>query len=102
MRSLYALLFLLSGCASTPYYEIGLEYQLDDYTDYWLQTERSWQCNKNVKFHGELGLKWRDCVGSADCKTGIDHESWLLCGGPFNDRPEVDSNGIKISIEGGK
>ena len=95
-------LLALTGCASSPYIEIGAGYQLDGSTDYWLQTDRSWQCSKNVQFHGEVGLElpedfiWFDTIA-------IHHQSWWLCGGPFNHRPEVDTNDIRITKKwGGK
>jgi len=98
MRCLVTCMLLLSGCASTPYGEISLGYQLDDSTDYWLKTEQSWQCSKNVQFNAEAGLEFDN-----QWTVGLHHQSWLMCGGPFNSRPEVDSNDIRITKKfGGK
>lgn len=85
---------LLSGCSTwKPYAELGLGYQLESSTDYWLQTERSWQCDEQPEFIGELGLESKN-----KWTIALEHESWLLCGGPFGKgRPEVDSNRLKIS-----
>ena len=89
---------MLAGCAASPYAEISLGYQLDGSTDYWLQTDRSWTCSKNVQFNGEVGLEFEH-----DLRVGLHHQSWVLCGGPFNTRPEVDSNDIRVTKKwGGK
>lgn len=84
-----ALLLLLAGC--TPYARLGLGYQLDEYTDYWQQTERDWQCD-SPSFHGEIGLRNRH-YGIA-----LAHDSWLLCGS-FNNRPESYANRIEVWAE---
>jgi hypothetical protein len=98
VRFLVLFAALLSGCASTPYAELSLGYQLDSGTDYWFQTDRSWQCSKNVQFNGEIGVEFKH-----DWKIGLHHQSWLLCGGPFNSRPEADQNDIRITKKfGGK
>ena len=90
---LLPLVLLLWGCAGwKPYAEIGVGYQLNGETDYWLQQERSWQCSKDPEFLGELGIE-----SSSSWKVAVEHESWVRCGGPFNSDPEVDSNRIKIS-----
>ena len=53
--------FLLPGCATfeantQPFAEIALAYQLDSDTDYWLQMDRDWQCNKQPQFHATIGV----------------------------------------------
>ena len=69
-----------------------------NYSDYWVHNDRSWQCSKNVKFNGEVGLEFEN-----DWSVGLHHQSWVLCGDPFNKRPEVDSNDIRITKKfGGK
>jgi len=88
----------LSGCAATPYAEISLGYQIDGMTDYWLQTSNPNQCSKNVKFDAELGLELPN-----DWTVGYHHQSWLLCGEPFSNIPEIYADDIRITKKfGGK
>lgn len=103
MTRLLIILFLLVlpiGCSTnpTPYGTIGIGYQLDQSTDYWLQTERSWQCSKQPQAHFEVGLEFDHKL-----TIGYHHQSWYRCGGPFNDRPEVYTDDIRIQKKfGGK
>lgn len=93
----FLVLLLLAGCAS-PYATIGVAYQIDDQTDYWLQTDRDWQCGKQPQAHIEVGLEF-----DHQLTVGLHHQSWLMCGGPFNHRPEVYQNDIRIMKKwGGK
>ena len=88
----------LSGCASSPYAEIGLGYQIDSMTDHWVQTTNKDQCSKQPQFHIELGLEWAN-----DWTLGYHHQSWVRCGGPFNDRPEIYTDDIRLTKKwGGK
>jgi hypothetical protein len=90
-------LLLLGGCSAAPYAELGLGYQVDAQTDYWVQTDREWQCSKQPQFHGELGLEFNN-----NWKIGYHHQSWVLCGG-HNDTPEVYMDDIRITKKfGGK
>ena len=88
----------MSGCASSPYAEIGLGYQIDGMSDYWLQTERPWQCS-NLQFHGEVGLEF-----DSGWTVGYHHQSWLRCGKPLgNNKPEVYTDDIRVMKKfGGK
>lgn len=98
----YLLLLLLSGCAGMQefveeatedvviYAELSVAHQLDEQTDYWLQTERSHQCDSGPQAHGELGLM------KGPWSLGLHHQSWWLCGGPVNDKPEVYQNDIRL------
>jgi len=98
MKLLFAVSLLLCGCASSPYAEVGIGYQLDSMTDYWLQTSRDWQCSKQPQVHGEVGLEWDN-----GWTLGYHHQSWLNCGGPFNSSPEVYTDDIRITKKwGGK
>jgi len=98
VRVLLGIVVLLSGCASSPYAEIGIGYQLNGHTDYWLQTDRDWQCSKQPQFHGEVGLEF-----DGGWTVGYHHQSWWRCGGPFNNRPEVFTDDIRITKKwGGK
>lgn len=99
MWKLVLILFLL-GCASAPepYLEVGIGYQIDAQTDYWLQTDRSWQCSRQPQAHFELGAEF-----DHDLKIGYHHQSWWRCGGIGNDRPEVYTDDIRITKKwGGK
>ncbi len=89
----YLTLLFLVGCGSTPYVDVSLGYQFQE--DYWLDNDRSWQCSKNLQFHLTPGLMfdWG--------RIELHHQSWLLCGGPFNHRPEVDTNDIRITTTWG-
>ena len=59
---------LLTGCATSPhdeadsspelYGEVSLAWQIDSMTDHWLQTDREWQCSKNLQFHAEIGIEF--------------------------------------------
>ena len=83
---------LVVGCAGTePYIQVGLGVPLDGHTDYWLQTDREWQCSKGPQAHIEMGLETPN-----NFKIGLNHQSWWLCGS-VNDRPEVYSNQIVLS-----
>ncbi len=91
---------LLAACVGTPvpYAEVGVGVQLNSLTDYWLQTDRSWQCDNNLSAHFAGGLEWDNKV-----KLGIYHDSWWFCGGPFNDKPEVWQAGVRLTKKiGGK
>ena len=100
MRALILIaLALVAGCESMPGYYVraGIGWQDDAQTDYWLQTQRPWQCRYNVPFDGELGYefdhtpRWLDRAGVAYW-----HHSWLLCGSGLNDEAEVYANGLKV------
>jgi len=97
MRVLW--LVLLSGCAAAPYAELGIGYQIDSQTDYWLQTDRDWQCSKQPQFHAEVGLEFDD-----GWTLGYHHQSWLMCGSPRgNNDPEVYTDDIRLTKKfGGK
>lgn len=87
------LLVFLSGCSTmVPYAAFSLGYQIDAHTDYWLRTERTWQCDRNVQFNGELGVELPHNI-----TIGYHHQSWLFCGGPFNSKPEVYQDDIRIT-----
>ena len=98
MIRLIIITLCLSGCASSPYLDVSLGYQIDSMTDYWLQTSNPDQCSKNIQFNAEFGLEL-----SNDWTVGYHHQSWLLCGGPFNDLPEIYQDDIRITKRwGGK
>ena len=94
VRFLILLTVFISGCA-TPYAEVGVAYPLDKYTDYWVQTDRTWQCSNGPQAHFEVGVE------KNDWQLGIHHQSWWGCGGPFNNRPEVYENDIRITKKWG-
>jgi len=88
---------VMSGCSTAkPYAEISLGYQLDGMTDYWLKTSNPDQCSRNVQFNGEVGLEFPH-----NWQLGYHHQSWLLCGGPFNHRPEIYTDDIRLTKKWG-
>lgn len=95
MKNAIAVIFLVllvGGCASKnvkPFASLGVGYQLEGSTDYWLQRERDWQCDKWQQAWIEAGLEFKN-----GCSLAIVHQSWWFCGGPFNERPEVDMNSL--------
>lgn len=92
----WLVLLLLSGCAYIePHWEVALGYQDDKNTDYWLQTDRSWQCHDNLTFDGELGIKTKT---KYPVRIYYDHRSWVTCGMFDNDEAEVYDNGWRISV----
>ena len=92
------LLACLAGCASSPYVEVGLGYQIDNMTDQLVQTGHKDQCSRQPQFHVELGIETEN-----NWKLGYHHQSWLRCGGPFNHRPEIYTDDIRLTKKwGGK
>jgi len=93
-------LLVVSGCSTTPkpYVEVGIGYQVDGMTDYWLQTSREWTCSNGDTFHAELGLEF-----DHNLKLGYHHQSHISCGGPFNSHAEVYQDEIILTKKwGGK
>jgi len=88
---------LLGGCATleehdmAPFLTVGVGYQIEDGTDYWLQRERSWQCDEWQQAILKLGIE-----SKAGWALYLEHNSWWLCGDPFNSKPEVDYNQIVL------
>jgi hypothetical protein len=82
-------LLLLCGCA--PYAEIGVGYQLDSHSAWTLRTEREWQCS-NPQFHGEVGLEFEH-----QWTLAYHHQSWVGCGDPLNNKPELYQDHIQLS-----
>lgn len=97
--ALVTLLLLLAGCASNPepYLQVGVGYQIDANSDWYLRTDREWQCSDNFQAHFEVGLDWGKTT------LGYHHQSWWTCGGPFNDRKELYVDDIRLTHQfGGK
>jgi len=87
------ILFLLVGCSHVkPYGELGLSFQFDEYSDWYLQTDRTWQCD-NPKFDLEVGIELHH-----GWQIGLHHESWLLCD---SGDPETYSNDLRINKKWG-
>ncbi len=86
MTLLVVISALLVGCASAkPMGGVAIGFQVDDQTDYWLQTQRPWQCSKNIPFKAKAGVETEE-----NLRVYLEHRSWLLCGEPFNgDDPET-------------
>lgn len=97
MTKTFALLciVLVSGCAHVdPYAEIGVGVTIDKMTDYWLQTSRDWTCS-TPQAHIEVGIEYERW------QLGYHHQSNWLCGGPFNDKPEVYQDEIILNYKFG-
>ena len=90
--TLAMLLFIpLLGCAGwKPYADIAVGVPIESQTDYWLQTDREWQCSKGPQAHIEFGLE-----SPKYFYVALNHQSWWMCG-TVNDRAEVYSNQIKV------
>lgn len=81
----------LTGCADVkPYIEIGLSTEISRSTDYWIHSDRSWQCEP-PQFDGEIGLEHKSGIS-----LGLHHESMVLCGS-WNHKPEIYGNSIRLS-----
>jgi len=90
MAAVLLSLFLVVGCASEkvrPFGSLGLGYQAEGSTDHVLQRDREWQCKRWQQAWIEIGAEFRN-----GCSISLLHQSWYLCGSPFNERPEVDMN----------
>jgi len=83
-------ILLMGGCASldelNPYFKVGGAVQINDQTDQLLRTTYKDQCDKNFKAIFGPGVEWR---GRHELE--LIHESWYLCGAPFNKHPEMYS-----------
>lgn len=96
---LISIAILAGGCTTyaRPYVEVGLAYQLDQNTDYWLQKDRDWQCSNGLQGQLEVGYHISEPVlGNDHIRIGYHHESWVNCGGPFNKRAEVYQDDIRV------
>lgn len=75
----------ISGCAAQPYAKLAVGYQIDSQSDWYVRTDRDWQCSRNLPFQGELGFEW-----STGWSAFYEHQSWVFCGGPFaSGHPEL-------------
>ena len=90
--------WLEENTGARAYFDVGVGYQIDSMSDFYVQTDRSWQCSQNWEAHLGFGLDW----GRAS--LGYHHQSWWLCGQPFgNERPELYSDRILFNYRfGGK
>lgn len=90
---LLAALFV-SGCAHIPepvYLDVGVGYQIDSHSDWYVRTEREWQCSD--PFQGQFALGWD--FGATEIEYY--HQSWIACGGPFGDgRPELYQDSVNL------
>lgn len=96
MRTLLLIALLgLSGCAASPYAKFAVGYQIDDWSDWYVRTERDWQCDRNLPFQGELGFEW-----TTGWSAFYEHQSWILCGGPLpaaDGRPELYRDAVWVA-----
>ena len=84
----------LAGCTGAkPYAKIAVGYQLDAQSDWYVRTDRTWQCSTNVPFEGEVGFEDEN-----GWSVYYEHNSWVFCGGPFwKDEPELYRDSIWIA-----
>ena len=99
IAALLLIVLMFAGCGGT-YVRLGLGHQIDDQTDYWLQTDRDWQCH-NPSFHGEVGYEFADPVIGDRAGIAFVHDSWLLCGSGLNDKPETYTNRAEAWVQWG-
>ena len=97
MRKYFCIALLLAGCSSVkPFVTLGLGGNLNG-TDYWVHPDRSWQC-RGTKFVGDVGVESSHQQWYLDkWSAAFRHSSYLDCGGPFNQRPEVTEESWLIS-----
>ena len=95
MRILLGLMFvLLAGCAGfEPYGKLGFAYQVDEVTDYYLQTERDWNCDNPAAI---IAVGVRNDKGTY-CEAM--HRSWYRCGIGGNRDPETYHNEFGCGLE---
>ncbi|MCH8134803.1 MAG: hypothetical protein IIB77_02355 [Proteobacteria bacterium] len=100
MKSVLLIVVFLTGCASVEplYFEASVGKRLDNYSDYWVQSARAYQCSKPWEFNGELGWEFEH-----DWRLGLHHESQLFCGkfGAFNSKPEIYTHDIRVTKKWG-
>ena len=84
-------LILLTGCGKNlkPYADIGVVYAFPFSSDYWIHSDRSWQCEQ-PEFVGEFGME-----SDTGFHFGFHHYSMVMCG-TWNDKPEIYNNGFKM------
>lgn len=88
---------LFMGCAAPVYFEAAVGYRVDELSDWYLRSERGWQCSEPWIFDAEFGYEFDNNV-----RLGIYHESQLFCG-MFNHKPELYSAKVRLSKKwGGK
>lgn len=90
-------LVLVTGCSATPYAAVGLGYQVDAASSPLIRTAQPQQCSDNLQGRFAAGLDW----GRVELEYF--HQSWVACGSPFNDRPELSADSINLTYRlGGK
>ena len=82
---------LLVSCGKNlkPYADVGIVYAFPFSSDYWVHSDRSWQCEQ-PEFLGEFGL-----VSDTGFHVAFHHYSMVMCG-TWNDKPEIYNNGLKF------
>jgi hypothetical protein len=108
---LIAIAYLATGCATVePFAEVGVGYQVDRQSNYYVQTERPWQCDSKYQAHLAIGAEVGDIPKSSiwsflnNVKVGYYHQSWWACGWPVdNSKSELYQDDIRITKKwGGK
>jgi hypothetical protein len=89
------MVLLMTGCAGwSPFAEVGVGFQIDNRTDWWVQTQRGYQ-GKNPQARLAVGM----ANGKYSC--GYYHQSWFFQGRPFNKDPEIYQDDIRCTIRWG-
>ena len=79
------ILLFLAGCASSPYAELGLEWQVDSMSDWMLQPERGWM-GDSPYLTGRFGLEWDHKIKCPELSTSTS----LFTGAPFKEKTMED------------
>ncbi len=92
MKTIILLSVLVTGCGSlVPYAEIGGGYQINKESDWHLRTEREWQCS-NPFVYFEAGYEMKN-----NWSIGVNHQSHVQCGVPFDTKPETYSLDVRVT-----
>ena len=84
--AIVTLLFLLTGCASSPFVEARVAYQIDRWSDWVLQSERDWVSDEPVHLRLVAGLEWDkgiDCPYVDVMMAGPWNQSFIGCSKQF-------------------
>jgi hypothetical protein len=75
------LLFLLSGCASSPFIDTKLVIQNNRGSDWMLRPQREWiNDNNNPRLHVVVGLEWGHQIDCPYIASGTDKLRWVHIG----------------------
>jgi len=61
----------VSGCASSPYLDVRMAYQIDRMSDWTLQPEREWVEDRTMSMALQVGTEWTDETQTATTGTPV-------------------------------